>query len=335
MGDTKTLEECPKIQGGNILVFGDLHLSAVYTGQHKNYLLECYMNMERIKEICKAENPTAVFFLGDLIGVNERNIKDHQFLMRVIMFFSWLNSLTNNNVFSVKGNHDAGDFSDFDLLLGLGLIKNPDYVDYMGDSGLEVRFHLVDYGKETNRLNLTCEDDLASDVVFGHNNYYIDGVTTWYSDRSSNVEVSRLSNMKGVDLIVSGHIHNPSIEVLSTTIDDWLINVFYTGSPSRTAERIDECWYMRFFIEEDSAHYEVEEFGLQPSDEVFFDKDDFISEREEAEEERKQRLTDLIKDIIDGRLTSGDLYHQIDVVPGFSIEAKTLAKEYLDKAENN
>lgn len=327
------VQQTAKVMGGKLLVFGDLHLSAVYDGQHKNYLYECYFNMDRIKEICKKETPSAIFLLGDIIGVNERNIKDHQFLMRVIMFFEALNSMTNGNVYAVKGNHDSGDFSDYDLLLGLNLIKNPSYVDYYGDSGLEVRLHLVNYGKEQARLNLTKEDDIASDVVLGHNNYYIDGVTTWYSDRKSSVIVSNLDNMKGVDLIISGHIHDPSTEVLSTTIGDQLVNLFYPGSPSRTAERFDECWYMRFFFEDDSTHYEVEEFGLLPSNEVFFAKEVFIDEEVEEEEERTKRLNDLIKDIIEGRLTGGDLYSQIDVVPGFSAAAKELAKSYLDKAE--
>ena len=91
---------------GKVLIFGDLHFSCVYQGQHKNYIYDCYSNMNLITEVVKKEKPAWIIFLGDIIGVNERNIRDHQFLMRVILFFETLNSITNGNVYTVKGNHD-------------------------------------------------------------------------------------------------------------------------------------------------------------------------------------------------------------------------------------
>lgn len=322
-----------KVEGNRILVFGDLHLSAVYTGQHKDYIYECFYNMDKILDICKKEEPAAVFFLGDLIGVNETNIKDHRFLMRVMMFFETINSLTNNHVYAVKGNHDIGDFSDFDLLLGLRLIKNPEYVDFYADGSFEVRFHLVNYGCEHNKLNITKEDDLASNVVLGHNNYYIDGVTTWYSEKNS-VLISRLTNMADVELIISGHIHEPSSEVLYTNIEGSQAEtgILYTGSPSRTSERIDDCWYVSFSYTEDSTSYDVHSFGLIPVEEAFFDKEEIIDEGTLIEQEKQEKLIELVKDIMEGRITSGDLNHQIEIVPGFSDKVKNLAKDYLKKA---
>ena len=62
-----------QVKGGKILVFGDLHLSAKYEGTHKNYLYECYYNMDRIVEICESNNPSGIVFLGDLIGVTTTN----------------------------------------------------------------------------------------------------------------------------------------------------------------------------------------------------------------------------------------------------------------------
>lgn len=321
-----------KVTGGNILVFGDLHLSSTYTGQHKDYTLECYNNMGSIAEKVKESKASAVFFLGDVIGVNERNIRDRQFLLRVMLFFKTLNEVTGGNVYSVKGNHDKGDFSDFDFLIGVGLLKNPNFVDYYNKDGdLEVRFHFVNYGEETRELNISD----SSDVVLAHNNFLVDGVTTWYKDKNA-VQLATLKNFIGVDLIVSGHIHNGSTEmVTSEIIGGDTVGLFYTGSPSRTSERVDDCWYFVFSYENGSTDYEALLFGLPKADEVFYPKDSFVEDEDIDEVERKrmtEALTKTVKEIMECRLSGGDFFEQIRLVPNATDEAKELASKYLRKA---
>ena len=68
-----------KVFGGKIHIYGDMHFSCVYEGQHKDYILECYTNMDNILNKVKKEKASAVIFLGDVIGVNERNIRDRNF----------------------------------------------------------------------------------------------------------------------------------------------------------------------------------------------------------------------------------------------------------------
>ena len=332
-----------KIFGGKIHVYGDMHLSSIYEGQHKAYTYECYMNMDNIVRKVAKEKPSAVFFLGDLIGVNERNIRDRQFFLRVYLFFKSLNELTGGHVYSVKGNHDKGDFSDFDFLIGADLIKNPDYVDYYGctkdeyDKGnkqLEIRFHLVNYGEEERELKIA-EDDDSSNVVLGHADYLIDGVTNWYQHKGG-VNLSRLSNFLGVEMVVSGHIHNPSDELMTTTIKgESTIGLFYLGSPSRTSERYDDCWYMTFEYRDGTTEYNAELFGLEPADKVFYPKEDFINGEDNEDIDivkETESLTNIVKEIMEGRMTSGDIFTQIRVVPGASDEVKDIACKYLRKA---
>lgn len=337
-----------RVVGGRVLVFGDLHLSATYEGKHKQYMFECYESMERVLEICKSENPSAVIFLGDLIGVNERNIRDRQFLMRVVMFFSQLNTMTKGNVFSVKGNHDIGDFSDFDFLLGLGYIKNPLYLDYEGVevvdgkevSSLEVRFHFVNYGDEHEKLNLTSLDNgvCASNIILGHSDFYIEGVTNWYSSRNG-MDLAEFDNFIGADLLISGHIHTPSDEVLYTSMKDGsLLGLFYTGSLGRVAERYDDCFYVRFEYSSGGTGYGAYPVGLRRASEVFYPEESFIIEDEEKEEAdmQSQRLTEYVKEIMESRLATGDLFAQIDKIPSADKETKELAKKYLrDAIEGN
>lgn len=340
------LESCD-IHGGRVLIFGDLHISSSFSGQHKNYQYECYYNMDKIISIVAKEKASAVIFLGDLVGVNEKNIRDRQFLMRTQNFFKVLNQATNGNVYSVKGNHDMGDFTDFDFFEGLGYIKNPKYINYYGrkpgskkDDGLEIRFHLVNYGDEHKSLKLASSNDCASDVVLGHCDYYIEGVTNWYS-AGSNVELSKLDNYQGVALVFSGHIHIPSDEMLFTTLKNGdSIGLFYLGSPARVTERFDDCWYLAFEYtksdseDEWSTSYDSIFMGLEPADEVFYPKEDFIEdESEEAlRENESAKLTDIVKEIMDSRIMTGDLNHQIDIVPGVRKEVKDIAKKYLELA---
>lgn len=324
------------IKGGKVLCFGDLHFSATYMGKHKAYLLECYTTMELIIKKVKEEKPKAIIFMGDIIGVNERNIRDRQFLTRVIMFFGSLYSLTKGNVFVVKGNHDIGDFSDFDMLVGLGYIKNPSYIDYMGDNGLEARFHLVNYGDENKPLQI--EKEGASNIVFGHADYYIEGVTTWYRSKDS-IELKSLKNFCGVDLVFSGHIHTPSEEILYTRLPDGEeVGLFYVGSPSRVAERYDDCWYVSFEYskEEASTKFDAQLLGLQPASEVFYEEQDFeYTEEEEAEKElaesKQKILDDIVQEVINSRLATGDLFKQLDLLPADE-PTKELAKKYLRQA---
>ncbi|MGV3076408.1 metallophosphoesterase family protein [Clostridium baratii] len=336
-----------KVFGGEIQIYGDLHLSCIYEGQHKNYIEECYYNMDNIVSKVKDRKASAVILLGDVIGVNERNTRDRQFLMRLYLFFQTLNDLTNRNVYAVKGNHDKGDFSDFDFFLGIGLLKNPNYVDYYGCSekeynegdkdGLEVRFHFVNYGEENRELTMNI-DEGYSNVVLGHADYIIDGVTNWYQHKGG-VNLARLSNFAGVDLVVSGHIHNPSEEILTTTIKgEYPIGLFYTGSPARTAERFNDCWYLKFEFDGESTKYDADLFGLRPADEVFYPKEDIINDASEEDLDlarESESLTNIVKEIMEGRMTNGDLFAQVRAVPGASDEVKDIACSYLQKAIDN
>lgn len=339
------------VKGGKVILFGDLHFSATYQGQHKNYLEDCYTNMRIIWDIVEDLRPSCIIFTGDLVGVKETNIngKDRKFLMDVIRFFQKLNVYTNNNVYSVKGNHDGGAFTEFDFLLGLGMIKNPNYINYYNPYGdLELRLHIVNYGEETRKLYLSSSEDDASDIVIGHQDYYIEGVTSWYSSRETRgVELSKLSNFCGVQLVISGHIHIPSEEIVYTSLSDGSsIGLFYLGSPARTAERIDDClyWVFEYRREKDAngmvtgiTDYQAEPMGIPSVEETFYPKEEFIDDDDGYEEkqsrlEESKALKDLVTEIIDSRITNGDLFHQIDVVPNVRQSVKDLAKKYLHEA---
>lgn len=330
-----------KIKGGRVLILGDLHLTSAFEGQHKDYTRECYEIMDEITKKVDDAGASAVIFLGDLIGRTETNLKDRQFLMRVMLFLKRLNVKTGGKVYSVKGNHDFGAFSDFDMMCGLGYLKNVNEVDYLNDSGeLEVRFHLVNYGDEKRELKLPkTEKGAVSNVVLAHADFHIEGTADWYIPTAQRLDLDRMKNFRGVDLVICGHIHHPSQEILYGAEG---IGLFYVGSPTRSVERIEDCWVVSFeYVSKDSStEYKAEPFGLRPVSEVFYPKEAFditgMSEEEiealEEQESRLQRLEDIVSEIIEGRLTTGDIFAQVRAVPVVEDRIKDIACDYLRKA---
>ena len=322
-----------KISGGSILIFGDPHFSSSYTGTHRNYTLNCYRVMDKILEIAKNEKHLGgVIFLGDVIGVNERNLRDRQFLLRVYNFFQQLKSLSGGKTaMSVRGNHDYGDFPDFNFLEGLNVLENPRFVDYEVNDSLEVRFHLVNYGAEDRKLDLAGS---TSDVVLGHNDYTIEGVTNWYGHKG-NIEIVKQSNLLDVVMVISGHIHNPSPEIYSVTMPNGKeLSLFYPGSPTRVSQRYDDCFYVKFEYNGTGTAFKAERFGLWPAEEEFYPQEELLEDVEGAEErlERTKKLEDILQEIVINKLTGGNLFEQVDRIPHSTPEARELAKGYLEAA---
>lgn len=326
---------------GGILIFGDTHFSAIFSGNHINYQEECIHAIKRIKDIATKARPSAIFFLGDLIGVSERKINDGRFLLVVTKFFDFLSKLTKGNVYSVVGNHDIGDDPTFNFLEGMGYIKTATEVDYIWDKKPLARFHLVNYGEEARKLNYGEYEDLPQ-VVLGHNEYAISGVTNWYkSDKS--VELSTLHNFSKVNLVISGHIHLPSESVYTQDIDGNSVSLYYPGAVNRVSasERYEDCTYISFTpTEEHDLNYSALPFGLMPLDEVFIKSDDTSVDEEELElSQRREVDEENLRAIIDTtnsyRLYSGSILEQVENFVGVSDKSKKIAKDYLEKAINS
>jgi hypothetical protein len=81
------------VYGNNVLIVGDMHLSDVYTGRHKNYLQNCFKCLGDVERNVKDTQPCAVVFLGDLVGVNEGNIRNREVLNMICKSFKTMNSV--------------------------------------------------------------------------------------------------------------------------------------------------------------------------------------------------------------------------------------------------
>ena len=334
-----------KVVGNNILIIGDLHISDVFEGKHKNYLKNCFDVLGEIEEKVGEVNPSAIVLLGDIVGWSESNIRSREVLSQLCKWFMRVG--VGRKIFCVRGNHDTKGYPEFQFLSDLKLFETATtcggYFDYYGDESQEkpeVRFHLVDYGKEKEELQLA--EDGVSNIVLGHNNYTIKGYTNWYQEHSG-IELSGLHNFKGVDMVVSGHIHNPSPALYSTELDvGGNCALFYVGSPTRPIKDrniYDSCWYLSFKYDRgtNSTIFDAVPFELKPVNEIFYAEEEFLVENQEeieAEEIRTEALKEVLTEIMKYRISSNNLLESISNIPNATNEAKELASKYLQFALN-
>lgn len=318
------------------LIIGDLHISDKYSGRHVNYLENCIEVIQLITEKMRENKVTHLILTGDIIGLSEKNLVRRDTLLYFMKVLQKWNDMTNGNVYSIRGNHDFGSkLTDFEVFTSLGLIKSVDNLDIGG-----IRFHLIDYGEETRQIEV---DKDRYNVAIMHNNMQIEGVTTWFRGGKDGVEVSSLNNLYGVELIVAGHIHNPSVRMVMTSIRDKDIHLFYPGCPTRpTYDR--DIWEKCFgvlFNTNDEGDVSLGQvvFELKPASEIFAntyaDIEDEVIEEDTEPTYSLEELSSILAELQNYNIASGEDYKaQIRRVAGIDKEAAELALNYLEKAEN-
>lgn len=334
-----------KIVGGELMFIGDIHFSDVFTGKHKNYLENCFWCLKAITDKIYEKKPNAIFLGGDIIGWLETNIRDRQVLSMFCKVLRDWNSVCP--VYTVRGNHDIKGYPDFQFISEFGLLITSSmcggYVDYYGFEGQEypeVRIHIVDYKDEDKSLVIA--DKPTSNIVLAHNNFTINGVTTWYSEHDG-IELGMMQNFCGVDMVIAGHIHNPSPEIYSTQMPNGeSCMLFYPGCPTRPIKDkniYDSCWYVFIGYNSNTNETDIntEAFALKPVKDLFYEDEVFVDEKteEDIEEElRKEALKDVLGDLLKYRMNTGSPLDQIDRIPNATDEAKAIAKQYLQTAFN-
>jgi len=316
------------------LIVGDLHVSDKYSGKHVDYAQNSIDAMSMIIDEVRNNNITHLFFLGDLVGVGDSDkwLRSREFLLFTMQWLQELNRLTDGNVYSVTGNHDMdGKLTDFNVFSTLGYIKQPSHVD-LG----EARFHIVNYGDEHRRIDVAVS---KYNVALTHANLQVEGLTNWFR-ADGGIGLSTLNNFKGVNLVVGGHIHNPSPRIITTSIDGEEISIFYPGNITRP--KVDNDWDKCFGVvvlsDDDMVSLEQVVFNLRPCSEIFSNTFDDMGDSEKVNldnpiiniEELSKVLSELQMYNIGG---GSDYKSQIMRVAGIDREAADVALEYLRKVE--
>lgn len=325
------------ITSGNrrALIIGDLHIFDKYSGRHVDYFGDCCWFLEYITEEMKKNVITDLFLTGDVVGRTvEKNLQSRESLMYFMKVLQIWNDMTNGNVYSNRGNHDIGvKLTDFEMFVTLGLLKTADFVDVES-----TRFHLIDYGEHNRELSV---DENKYNVAIMHTNLQIEGITNWFERGKDGVELSTLENLYGVDLVIGGHIHNPSLRLVSTSIRDREVALFYPGNGTRP--RYDKniwnkCYGVLIDTNEKDTQLGQIEFTLKDPKDFYQSTFEDIDEDNELLEEAPLFNIEQLSEILDelknyNIMGDSDYKSQVVKFGGIDKEAVNLALEYIEIVE--
>lgn len=323
---------------GSGMIVGDLHIDDTYTGRHTDYLANCWKFCAQITQAMKDNNVTHLFLCGDLVGVKRstHHIRNREILFVLMKQLQLWKDLTNGHVYCLKGNHDfCAGMSDYDMLLQLGYFECPAYVDMDG-----VRFHLFNYGDETRKIEV---DPNRYNVAVVHNNMMIEGLTTWYKSGGEGIELSTLENLAGVELVVAGHIHDPSQRLVETSIGGTSVSLFYPGCGTRPTYDAN-VWESVFgvLLRSDNGSVTLNQvaFELTPASELWKETPEGADEAESEEEVGEEphfdieALSKILSELECYNINDGlDYRSQINRLAGIDREAAELAIRYIDDVQ--
>lgn len=320
-----------------VLILGDLHISDVYQGKHKDYIGNCEWCVGEISKTLKERKVTDLILLGDIIGQTEKNLKKRTTLLKMMKWLNEWSALLKENggegeVYSLRGNHDIGSkLTDFEMFEELGLLKTGNYKDV----GV-VRYHLIDYGEERREIEL---DEEKVNVALMHNNIMVEGLTTWYRG-GEGIEMSTLENLYGVEMIIAGHIHNPSARLVVGNIKESEVSLYYPGCITRP--RYEEGIWEKAFgvlyeIEGDEVNLETVEYKLKSIEEVYnLTYEDIETEDLEGTEVLDvESLTEILNDLTKYSIGgTGDYKSQLEKYSKIEPRATEVAIKYIEEAES-
>ena len=326
-----------------VLIVGDLHISDKVTGRHVNYFQNCLNVIEMITNAIVENKITDLYLLGDIVGTTEKNMRSRDALHTLMKTFLTWNKLTNGRVYTLRGNHDIGArTTDFDILVSLGFIKLVDYLDIED----KVRIHSLNYGEEKRTLSIS---ENHWNMAVAHCNFQVEGQTTWFR-AGEGLELSEMDNLEGIELVIAGHIHNPSQRMVTTAIRNKTISLYYPGCPTRPS-RDPNIWDSCFgiVISVDDANsidgvvgsgVGVDQiiFNLTPATELFTSTYDDLPEEEEEDLFSNvvniEELSSILEELQQYNIGANKDYRsQIKRVAGLDKEAANLALEYIEKVE--
>lgn len=317
-------------------IVGDLHISDKYSGRHVDYFQDCVDFLNNITEEMKKNEVTHLILTGDLIGrTTEKNLQSRETLMYFMKVLQVWNDMTGGNVYSVRGNHDFSEkLTDFEMFVTLGLIQTANFID-VGS----IRFHFMDYGEHDRAIEYN-EDKY--NVAVMHTELHVEGITSWFFRSPEGVDLSSLENLYGVDLVIAGHIHNPSVRMVTTTIKDKDISLFYPGNGTRPKYDRNiwtKCFGILFDTDDVDVSMGTVEFDLKPADEIFRSTYEDVEEEEIVDDSTPMFNIEELSTILNqlnhySIIGDSDYKTQITQLGGIDKEAVELALQYIEVVES-
>lgn len=327
-----------------VIILGDLHLFDGKVSTHVNYEKESLDVFEGIvdgcaeikKQYCKEGEPFYILMTGDLSGaLSAKRFQSLAFRAEICKLLLRANEVTNNNVYSIMGNHDysATDMTELMFFVELGLIKLLDVLDIEED---KARMIGVNYGDLDKEFDIR---EGVLNVALIHDNVAFKDINMgFYKGNYEYVEDKKC--LSKVDVIFAGHIHTPTNFFTKEIYEGKPINLMYLGCPLRPSyeKNIWETVNIGVVQNGTFTSYSLE---LSPSNTVFnltaIDDDELINElninNANVEEDMKTIINSLLN--YENNRFFESITEQIKLYPNYSEEAKKKAlKYYEDKLVN-
>ncbi len=321
-----------------ILIIGDLHLFDGKVSTHINYEKESLEVFEGIvdgcaeikKNYCKPDEPFYICFSGDLSGaLSAKRFQSLTFRAEICKLIYRANEITNNNVYSIIGNHDysATDMTELMFFVELGLIKLLDVIDIEQDN---VRLIGLNYGDLDRQFDVK---EGALNVAVIHDNVAFKDINMgFYKGNYQFVEDKK--SLSAVDVIYAGHIHNPTNFYTKEIYEGKPINLMYLGCPLRPAYEKDIWETVNIGVVQNGT-FTAYTLELSPSSTVFnltaIDDDELAEEvviNNNVEEDMKTIINSLLN--YDNNRFFESISEQIKLYPNYSEEAKKKALKYYE-----
>lgn len=340
-----------KVIGNTSVTFGDRHIENVYRGQHVNYQENCYWCMDKTLERVQLLEPELYNETGDFIGVRTGVSwlsGDRIMLSRTMKF---LDSIKGHKVIN-RGNHDlhgSEERNDYLFLSSLGyfdspahlaeedkqvgrvMLESPDLIDPDTNEPLRVVFHYVPYGKEFEKLDIV---EGITNIAITHYDFRV-GLTN-FTNNPEAIDLTTHEPFYGVDLILNGHIHQPS-ELKSFKTEGGttcaFMNLGCMARPKRS-EDYSFVWCAVVKMRKNpitglpEVHFDPQVFELKPPSEIFLeDTEGSVAEQVKAEGKQAQ-LSEALEGLRDFNWAGVSLSERLNLMV-LEPEIKDLIKHYL------
>lgn len=335
------------IRGNKLIVTGDDHYEDIYRGRHKNYVQNVLWCMNKLEEVLEREQPAFHARTGDFIGVrnNVSKIEDRTLFVRVAkhMQSSGIPCVVNT------GNHDlfgSDHNNDYLTLARLGYFHTPDQIrddkgnivqmitDYEDENGEPIVFyiHFVPYGQEHKKLYPVKD---AVNIAVTHNDFRIGSHV--FTQNPDAIDLLTHEPFFGMDLVLNGHIHEPSVRQTFKTVsgmDCTFLNLGCMARP-KVSENYNQVLYAVVEVRKNAlgkpeAYFREELIDLLPAEEIFVDYGSTSSQlaTKETESESESELSSVIDSLRDFNWSGISVLDRVEAIP-MEPEVKELVLKYL------
>lgn len=340
-----------KVIGNTSVTFGDRHIENVYRGQHINYQENCYWCMDKTVEKVWELEPDLYNEAGDFIGVRTGVSwlsGDRIMLSRTMKF---LDSIKAHKVIN-RGNHDlhgSEERNDYIFLSSLGyfdsptqlaedgkyvgrvMLESPDLIDPDTNEPLRVVFHYVPYGKEFEKLDIV---EGATNVAVTHNDFRV-GLDN-FTNNPDAIDLKTHQAFFGVDLILNGHIHEPSRLVSFKTdggTQSAFMNLGCMARPKRS-EDYSFVWCAVLQMRKNpqtglpEVNFEPQEFKLRPASEIFVEETEGSVVAQVKAEGKQEQLSEALEGLRNFNWAGVSMSDRLDLIV-LEPEIKDMIRHYL------